>query len=79
MSPDDRGSGSARSAAEINLEIRKLWQQSGGQLGVRERARYERLVVAWAAAKQREAEDDPGHDESPLHGHEDRAGGVSLA
>jgi hypothetical protein len=67
-----------RSAAEINLEIRELWQQCSGRLGVHERARYERLVVDWAAAKTREAK-DPGHDENPLHGHEDRAGGVSLA
>ncbi|WP_031107966.1 hypothetical protein [Streptomyces sp. NRRL S-146] len=50
MSPDFVTRGSVRSAAEVNDEIRALWQRTGGTLSAEERAEYELLVVEWAAA-----------------------------
>jgi hypothetical protein len=50
MSPDSMPPGSARSAAEVNEQIRTLWLRAGGSLSARERAEYELLVVEWAAA-----------------------------
>ncbi|MET7287256.1 hypothetical protein [Streptomyces sp. NPDC005573] len=50
MSPDAMPSGSARSAAEVNEQIRALWLRASGSLSARERAEYELLVVEWAAA-----------------------------
>ncbi|MFJ6729462.1 MULTISPECIES: hypothetical protein [unclassified Streptomyces] len=50
MSPSSMASGSLRSAAELNELIRALWLRAGGSLSAEERAEYERLVVAWAAA-----------------------------
>ncbi|RPK80717.1 hypothetical protein EES46_30425 [Streptomyces sp. ADI98-10] len=41
---------SARSAAEVNAEIRDLWQRSGGSLTPQDEAEYQRLLVEWAAA-----------------------------
>ncbi|WP_106974283.1 hypothetical protein [Streptomyces iakyrus] len=39
-----------RPAAEVNDEIRALWQRTGGSLSAEDRAEYELLVVEWAAA-----------------------------
>ncbi|MEU2910183.1 hypothetical protein ACWCQ0_32430 [Streptomyces massasporeus] len=50
MSPHFVTPGSVRSAAEVNDEIRALWQRTGGTLSAEERAEYELLVVEWAAA-----------------------------
>ncbi|MEU3098793.1 hypothetical protein ABZ690_29650 [Streptomyces sp. NPDC006967] len=50
MSPDLTTPGSARSAAEVNEQIRALWLRAGGSLSAQERAEYELLVVEWAAA-----------------------------
>ncbi|MEU2900780.1 hypothetical protein AB0O72_25250 [Streptomyces sp. NPDC088106] len=50
MSPDLTAPGSARSAAEVNEQIRALWLRAGGSLSAQERAEYELLVVEWAAA-----------------------------
>ncbi|MEU6403227.1 hypothetical protein [Streptomyces sp. NPDC046985] len=50
MSPDSLASGSARSSADLNEQIRSLWLRSGGSLSSQERAEYELLVVEWAAA-----------------------------
>ncbi|MFF0014811.1 hypothetical protein [Streptomyces sp. NPDC005374] len=50
MSPDTVTSGSVRSAAEVNEQIRALWMRAGGTLSSQERAEYELLVVEWAAA-----------------------------
>ena len=52
MSPDTMTPGSARlrSAAEVNEQIRALWMRAGGTLSAQERAKYELLVVEWAAA-----------------------------
>ncbi|MGW4568058.1 hypothetical protein ACWEN3_38695 [Streptomyces sp. NPDC004561] len=50
MSPDSMLSGSVRSAAEVNEQIRALWLRAGGSLSAQERAEYEQLVVEWAAA-----------------------------
>jgi hypothetical protein len=50
MSPDSVTSGSVRSAAEVNEQIRALWMRAGGTLSSQERAEYELLVVEWAAA-----------------------------
>jgi hypothetical protein len=43
-------SGSVRSAAEVNEQIRALWLRAGGSLSAQERAEYELLVVEWAEA-----------------------------
>lgn len=64
MSPNAEPCGSARSAAQLNEEIRTLWARSGGQLSPVERREYEALVVAWAAAVLRERATAPGHDET---------------
>ncbi|PWI19919.1 hypothetical protein DI272_41460 [Streptomyces sp. Act143] len=50
MSPDSMASGSVRSAAEVNEQIRALWLRAGGSLSTQEREEYELLVVEWAAA-----------------------------
>ncbi|MFI0091371.1 hypothetical protein [Streptomyces bobili] len=50
MSPSPSAFGSVRSAAELNEQIRALWMRAGGTLSPQERAEYELLVVAWAAA-----------------------------
>jgi hypothetical protein len=50
MFPDSESSGSVRSAAEVNEQIRALWMRAGGTLSSQERAEYELLVVEWAAA-----------------------------
>ncbi|MGW1916634.1 hypothetical protein ACWCQS_39500 [Streptomyces sp. NPDC002076] len=50
MSPDFPPSGSVRSAAEVNEQIRALWLRAGGTLSAQERAEYELLVVEWAEA-----------------------------
>ncbi|MDT0393460.1 MULTISPECIES: hypothetical protein [Streptomyces] len=50
MSPDLVTPGSARSAAEVNEQIRALWLRAGGSLSAQEREQYELLVVEWAAA-----------------------------
>ncbi|MFF1282563.1 hypothetical protein [Streptomyces sp. NPDC058299] len=50
MSPDSLPPGSVRSAAEVNDQIRALWLRAGGTLSAQERAKYELLVVEWAAA-----------------------------
>ncbi|MET9258202.1 hypothetical protein ACGFZL_09020 [Streptomyces sp. NPDC048182] len=50
MSPDSVTPGSARSAAEVNDQIRALWRRAGGILSAQERVEYEYLVVEWAAA-----------------------------
>ncbi|WP_438828873.1 hypothetical protein [Streptomyces gottesmaniae] len=39
----------ARTAAEVNEEIRALWFRSGGTLNREQRSEYERLVLEWAA------------------------------
>lgn len=43
-----------RSAAEVNEEIRALWQRSGGRLTREQRQQYQRLVTEWAAATPRD-------------------------
>lgn len=50
MSPDPAASGSARSAADLNEQIRALWARAGGTLTTEQRREYERLIVEWAAA-----------------------------
>ena len=50
MSPDFVAPGSARSASEVNEQIRALWLRAGGSLSTQEREEYELLVVEWAAA-----------------------------
>ncbi|GAA2456307.1 hypothetical protein GCM10010421_56930 [Streptomyces glaucus] len=50
MSPDSVTPGSARSAAEVNEQIRALWRRAGGSLSAQERAEYELLVIEWATA-----------------------------
>ncbi|MEV7889828.1 hypothetical protein ACWD3I_13780 [Streptomyces sp. NPDC002817] len=50
MPPYSVASGSVRSAAEVNEQIRALWMRAGGSLSAQERKEYELLVVEWAAA-----------------------------
>ncbi|MBE4733816.1 MULTISPECIES: hypothetical protein [Streptomyces] len=45
----ERAEGPARTAAEVNEEIRALWFRSGGTLNREQRSEYERLVLEWAA------------------------------
>ena len=54
MPPDARSSGSVRSAAVVNAEIRALWPHPAVRLTDTERARYERLIAEWAAAVRAE-------------------------
>ncbi len=55
MSPNFLTTGSVRSAAALNEQIRALWIRSGGSLSAEERAEYELLVAEWAAAVRDEA------------------------
>lgn len=50
MSPTPPASGPARPAAAVNEEIRELWRDPRVRLTTEGRARYELLVVEWAAA-----------------------------
>ncbi|MEE4489174.1 hypothetical protein ACIBI8_05680 [Streptomyces sp. NPDC050529] len=50
MSPTPCPSGSVRSAAVVNEDIRDLWQRSGGCLSSEDEEEYQRLLVEWAAA-----------------------------
>ncbi|MFI5664068.1 hypothetical protein [Streptomyces sp. NPDC051684] len=43
-------SGAARSAAELNEQIRGLMLRSGGRLSAEQRTEYEVLIIEWAAA-----------------------------
>ncbi|MGW0821849.1 hypothetical protein [Streptomyces sp. NPDC002845] len=54
MSPHP-SSGSVRSAAAVNEEIRALWLRAGGRLTAEQTAVYRRLVVEWADAVRAEA------------------------
>lgn len=54
MFPDPCCSGSVRSAAEVNRDIRALWGHPSVRLTVEQRAVYERLVAEWAAAVRAE-------------------------
>ncbi|MER5301067.1 hypothetical protein ABT039_16570 [Streptomyces lasiicapitis] len=42
---------SARTADEVNEEIRALWLRCGGRLSTDQRREYQRLVTEWAAAE----------------------------
>ncbi|MGW2559788.1 hypothetical protein ACWCXB_11175 [Streptomyces sp. NPDC001514] len=55
MSPNPRKPGSVRSAAVVNAEIRALWDRSGGRLSAVDEARYQGLLVEWAAAVEADA------------------------
>lgn len=50
MPPDDLSPGSARSATELNEQIRALWISAGGVLTGEQRQEYEALVAEWAEA-----------------------------
>ncbi|MEW2567617.1 hypothetical protein [Streptomyces sp. NPDC047070] len=54
MSPHSASPGSARSSAELNEDIRHLWQRAGGYLTAEQRREYEQLVTRWSAAVERE-------------------------
>ncbi len=55
MFPDTSRRGSVRSAAQLNEQIRALWQRADGRLTTaEERREYELLVVEWAAAARAE-------------------------
>lgn len=54
MSPSPVASGSVRSAAVVNEEIRALWPHPSMRLTREQRAEYERLVAEWAAAVRAE-------------------------
>lgn len=49
MPPIDEPRGAARSAAEINAQIRDLWSRADGRLSADQRREYDRLVTLWAA------------------------------
>ncbi|MEU6548168.1 hypothetical protein [Streptomyces sp. NPDC046859] len=46
---------SARSADEVNEEIRALWRRAGGTLSVEQREEYQRLVMEWATVAPQSA------------------------
>ena len=48
MSRSPSSSGSTRTAAMVNKEIRDLWQRSGGRLSPEDEEQYQRLLVEWA-------------------------------
>ncbi|WP_329126426.1 hypothetical protein [Streptomyces sp. NBC_01465] len=48
---------SARPASAVNAEIRALWSRTRGTLSEVEAARYERLLVEWAAAVRTDAQE----------------------
>ena len=48
--PPDLDRGSARSATELNEQIRALWISAGGVLTDGQRREYEALLGEWAAA-----------------------------
>ena len=50
MSPSPAPSGSVRSAAVVNEDIRALWRDAGGELTEAEQERYWRLLEEWVAA-----------------------------
>jgi len=50
MSPDPKSPGSVRSVADINDDIRDLWQRAGGVLTPGQREEYGRLLGEYAAA-----------------------------
>lgn len=50
MSPNPLAPGRVRPAAAVNEDIRALWPRAGTQLNAKERAKYERLLIEWAAA-----------------------------
>jgi len=54
MSPTPLPSGAVRPAAVVNEDIRALWPRAGTELTAKERAKYERLLVEWAAAVRAE-------------------------
>ena len=54
MSPSPQPSGSVRSAAVVNEDIRALVTAAGGWLYGETRARYEELVEEWARAVKAE-------------------------
>ncbi|WP_314411522.1 hypothetical protein [Streptomyces sp. DSM 40484] len=64
MSPELTPRGSVRSAADLNQDIRALWQRAGGHLTAEQRREYQALVTRWAAAVQTERQAVPGHDET---------------
>ncbi|MFG3480049.1 hypothetical protein ACGF3K_33200 [Streptomyces sp. NPDC047980] len=60
MSPTLRELGSVRSAAEVNAEIRALWAKSGSRLSAAAEAKYQQLLVEWAAAVAAERDEEAG-------------------
>jgi len=50
MSPSPAPSGSVRSAAVVNADIRALWSRAGVDLTEAEQERYRLLLEEWAAA-----------------------------
>ena len=48
--PPTSSSGSVRSAAALNEQIRALWVSAGGRLTVEQKRVYDGLVAEWAAA-----------------------------
>ncbi|MCZ7460509.1 hypothetical protein [Streptomyces sp. WMMC940] len=63
MSPTLRELGSVRSAAMVNAEIRALWAKSGSRLSAADEAKYQHLLVEWAAAVDAERAEDAEADE----------------
>ncbi|MEU6733654.1 MULTISPECIES: hypothetical protein [Streptomyces] len=57
MPPTDESHDSARSAADVNEQIRSLWLRAGGRLSNEQRKEYELLVTEWAVAMREEREE----------------------
>lgn len=48
--PPSNAPGSVRPASVVNAEIRALWSRTDGALSAADEARYQELLVEWAAA-----------------------------
>ena len=66
MSPNCQVSGSVRSSAAVNEEIRALWADPRVRLTQEGRARLEQLYAEWAAAVRRDREGCVTPDEAAL-------------
>ncbi|SDN20671.1 hypothetical protein SAMN05444921_121172 [Streptomyces wuyuanensis] len=68
-----------RSAAVVNAEIRALWAKSGSRLSAADEAKYQVLLVEWAAAVAAERAEDTEADEEAGAAEADEEAGAADA
>ncbi|WP_445399042.1 hypothetical protein ACSMX9_00735 [Streptomyces sp. LE64] len=54
----------ARTADEVNEDIRALWARAGGRLTTEQRQQYQCLVMEWSAARQAPRRPAPARERS---------------